>query len=423
MVEGLLPGEKAFVRLQYQKKNYFIASLISISKISINRISPICPVFEMCGGCTLQHINYQIHKSIKSKKTAADLTKIAKINQDIEINYHDPNKFLNYRNKSIFPVCPDSISKVKLGYYRRQTNEIIDIESCPILTNQINYIFKHVRFLLQSLSTKELDNIKHVSIRESEFNKEIILVLISKHKLPNRVNKLLIDLYSKYSSIVGILNNIQPLNNNVIFGDLTTNICGSNYIKEKFLNLTFRIGATSFFQINLYEAQKAVSLIINNVLTYSDINRVIDAYSGIGTIALPIASHNINVVGIEVNSESYSLAEANSTINNINCASFILSSVEASLELLLDHNDYLILDPPRKGLDRSIIDIIINKKPKYIAYLSCNTSTLARDLSYLMVGKVYQIDTIHNLDFFPQTMHVECLVFLKLFISPNFRRN
>ncbi|KGG15287.1 MULTISPECIES: 23S rRNA (uracil(1939)-C(5))-methyltransferase RlmD [unclassified Prochlorococcus] len=420
IVPGLTVGDEALVRSEYILRGTWYGSIKSIRTLSAHRVKPACYVFDQCGGCTLQHTLYTQQNLLKQKILNDSLMRIANI-KDFPITSHlNPTNYYNYRNKAIIPTEVQSDGSFIIGYYKRGSHTIVDINSCPILTDQMNEIYKIIqnsfannKFLFVPQNSP-LRSITHIYIRHSIRTNEILIAFISKRSISYYLSSFANYFKQQEYNIVGFVNNIQPQDTNTILGTRSEIIYGRNYINERFCNLYFKIGIRSFFQINIIEAEKAVNLILDHVTKTYKCKRIIDAYSGIGTISLPLAKTGLDIIGVEINSEAYKLSLENIIANSIKNVNYILGDVSKSLSNILQSSDYLIVDPPRKGLDKSIIDLILNKQPQNIAYLSCNPSTLGRDLSLLLKGDLYKINNIYSFDFFPQTMHLESLVFLTI---------
>ncbi|WP_269622930.1 23S rRNA (uracil(1939)-C(5))-methyltransferase RlmD [Prochlorococcus marinus] len=415
-VPGLIPNEEAIIKCELRIKSYWIAKIEKIILYSKSRTVPICPVAEECGGCTLQHINDKNQFIIKNTQFYNELVRTNLIDKNFIINSYPSSLNLNYRNKAIMPVRSNTPSTISIGYYKYNTHDIINIDSCPVLDNRINNILDTI---INQLSNSNIyadndlsqDNaLRHISIRLGINTNEILITFISSYKLKNKLRTLVSNITSIHTNIVGIVNNIQPNRTNVIFGDETFVLFGRPYLLEKFCNLRFRIGVTSFFQPNLNLAEQIIKLITKFL---SKDKRVIDAYSGIGTISIPLANIGYDVLSIENNIESNKLAIINAKLNHITNINFYCGDVEKYLYDLLEESDALIIDPPRKGLSVKTTNIILERMPDLIIYQSCNPSSLRRDLTSIIENGNYTIDNISTLDFFPQTTHLESLTILR----------
>ncbi len=410
-VQGLIPEEIAIVKVTYKARNYWIADLVKVLTYSHKRSIPKCQIFKECGGCSIQHIDTKYHSQLKVSSVMDKLLRIGNLQLIPELEIHPPAQFYKYRNKTSIPATITSKNTIQFGYYKRKSHSIVPFDSCPILTESIDYSIKNsIKAIIDDNNL--CSSLRHICIRSSNYTNKILLILITSYTIEDK---------SFVSTIInnepnlfdGIVNNLQPQNTNSIFGKESMILFGRSFIIEKFLGLKFKIGITSFFQVNLIEAEKAVNEIIQDVLHSKNVVSILDTYSGIGTITLPLAVTGISTIGIEINHESHLLALDNAKINGIENVTFISGSVYHHLCDFLSKDQYLIVDPPRKGLDESIINLIKTRKPNNIAYLSCNPSTLSRDLKQILDNTNYTIKSIHTFDFFPNTMHIECLAFLK----------
>ena len=422
-VEGLVPGDLAEVTCAYNKGNLWHAELNKLINKSIYRIEPPCKAFNDCGGCSLQQIDYKYQVQIKNKTLLDNLKRIGSFTNLPGINSRLSSTIYNYRNKAIVPARKTRQTNIITGYYRPGSHEIVNIENCPVIYEDLNSVFIAIKTIVNKTGLKadpdriEKGYLRHIVLKQGHYTGEIQVGFISGHPLNDEFNSIAIELSDRFPKIVSIVNNIQPLKNNKIFGTTTNVLYGRKYIFELFCNLKFIIGIQTFFQVNILEAQRVIELIRQDVMAMENTNRVIDAYSGIGTISLPVSTLGIKVIGIEQNKDSYDYSLINKANNSLNSVEFIHGDVQNHLYNLLNATDYLIVDPPRKGLSEKVVQTILTKKPQHISYLSCNTATLSRDLKILCNHKFYHIRSIYTFDFFPQTTHLESLVFLSLTTS------
>lgn len=422
-VHGLIPGDLAEVTCTYKKGNLWYAELNKLINKSIYRREPPCKVFNDCGGCSLQQIDYKYQVQIKNKSLLDNLQRIGSLTNLPAINSISSSQIYNYRNKAIIPVRANKQTGIISGYYRPGSHEIVNIENCPVIYEDLNSVFITIKSIINNKGLKadpdsiEKGYLRHIVLKQAYYTGEIQVGFISGHPLNDEFNSIAIELSRNFPQIVSIVNNIQPLNTNKIFGITTNVLYGREYIFELFCNLKFIIGIQTFFQVNIKEAQRAIDLIRKDVKANVTTNKVIDAYSGIGTISLPVSSLGIEVIGIEQNNDSYNYSLINKANNSLNSVEFIHGDVQNHLIDLLSSSDYLIVDPPRKGLSEKVLKTIITKKPKHISYLSCNSATLSRDLKILCNHNLYFLRSIYTFDFFPQTTHLESLVFLSLTTS------
>ncbi len=420
IIPGLLPGEEGIFSLSHKSKSIWYGKLKKITTYSQNRVEPTCNVFQECGGCSLLHLSYssqQSHKLIQVKET---LRRIGLIDITPRIVSSSKETSTGYRNRTIIPLKRNDDLSISLGYYRLSSHDIVDISFCPILNSELNFVISSIKTSLEKTDwtigsdIEKKPAIKYIGMRTSLTTGKVLMTIIANSSKIKRLNEFCDRLYHQFDSIIGITLNVQPNPGNKIFGSTTTLIVGQEYIHEKFCNVIFHVDSTCFFQVNLISAELAVNEIIKWVKSKSIAN-LIDCYCGIGTISLPLAKIGINVLGIELMSSSIQTARNNAIINNIVNINFITGNVtNIDIDKLLGY-EAMIIDPPRKGLDHSFIETILILEPKYIAYLSCNPSTLSRDLrSLVSKSNKYLLEELLVFDFFPNTTHIECLAFLSL---------
>ena len=383
-VPKTLPGEKVRIRITEIKKNFARGKIVEILNPSPKRLESKCPYYDECGGCNLRHQSTSENLIFKKEKVENALKRIGKI--DAKVDDVIPSlKDDNYRNKVSFKVENDNI-----GLYREGTYQLINIDYCLLVENEINDALVVVK---RYLSNNE-NSIKTVTIKHS-----------------NAMNEILIDIYSLNDKDIKILDylltNINDLKT-VIFNDKV--VYGNGYISQISNGLMFNCSAKSFFQINSNSAEKLYSIAIKLAnLNKKDI--VLDLYCGTGTITSIVAGHAKKVIGIEIVEEAVLNAKENLKINNINNVQFICGDAAKEIAKIKERIDVIFLDPPRKGVDRKAIAIMKKLLPKKIIYISCNPVTMARDLSYL--SDLYEVKKVIPVDMFPNTAHVECVTLLE----------
>lgn len=377
-IKNALVNEKVKIRITDIKDNYALGEVLEILSKSDNRIEPICPYYNECGGCSTMHMKYESELEFKKDKIKSIFKKIS--NVDININNIYSNLEYNYRNKVVLKVSRDNI-----GFYKEKTNEIINIEKCFLVNEKINDEIKNIRSFISKYKD---NNISEIMIRV--INNE---VMFSLDNINASIKDEFINTFKHIDSIY--------INNKLEYG--------KEYLVEEIDDLKFNISPKSFFQVNkeiskmMYE--KAVSYINDSDLT-------LDLYSGTGTITSLASKKSKNVIGIEVIKDSVNDANNNIKINNINNVSFICDRVENKIEELKNKKiDNVILDPPRTGSDKKSLKAILDIEPKQIIYISCNPVTLARD--YNTLKEKYNIKEINAYDMFPRTYHVETVMVLE----------
>lgn len=383
-VPKALPGEKVLIRITDIKKNFAKGKIYELITKSENRVKPNCPYYDECGGCNLRHQNRKSNIEFKKSKVENALKRIGKIDVKVE-DVVECKKEDNYRNKASFKVEDN-----KIGFYRENTYQLIDIENCKLLEPEINKALEYVRGYLESN------------------NNEIKTITI---KLGNALNELLIDINSLNDKDIKIidylLDNLVNLKTIIFNGKV---VYGNGYISQVINNLMFNCSSKSFFQVNDKQAEKLYDIAIKEAKVNSD-DVVLDLYSGTGTITNLVSLHAKKVIGIEIVEDAVKDAISNAKLNNISNTSFICGDAGIKIKDIKEKIDIMFIDPPRKGLDKKTIDIIKKINPKKVIYISCNPVTMARDLNLL--NDLYNVQKVIPVDMFVNTSHVECISVLK----------
>ena len=408
-VEGALPGEEVLAEVQTRKKNYAVAKLLEVLKPSPERTEPFCPLYKDCGGCQLQHLNYPAQLKWKRQQVVDAVERIGKISGVKILDALGMENPLRYRNKMQFPVGKN----LKIGCYARGSHKIIDTSSCMIQNAKNDEILAAVRKIATKFNIQPYNEdthkgfLRHVMGRVG-CNGEFMIVLVTANKnFPNEKN-FIRALLKELPNVTSIQQNVQTFHNNVILGRDTKILYGKPTIHDKIGELTFNISARSFFQVNTAQAE----ILYKTALDFAEIRGnelIIDAYCGTGTISLFIAKKVRKVIGIEVVSSAISDAIKNSRQNHIKNAEFIVGDAVKVIPKLFNDGIYaeiVIVDPPRAGCDKKVLETFAAMKPEKIIYVSCNPATLARDLKILdELG--YKTKKIQPVDMFPFTSHVE----------------
>lgn len=407
-VEGALPTEKILAEIVEVKKNYAVGRLRKILRESSERVKPFCPIYENCGGCQLQHLSYSAQLIWKRQQVVDAVERIGKLH-GVEIfptlGMKNP---LRYRNKMQFPVGKN----LEIGCYARGSHKIIDTDSCLIQKESADKVLSVVKKILKRFNVPPYDEdshkgiLRHVMSRVG-FNNEIMIVLVTATKnLPNE-KSIVKAIRAEIPEVSTIQQNIQTFHNNVILGRETKILYGKPTIKDKIGSLEFNISARSFFQVNTSQAEILYKTAKNFAqLTGKEI--LIDAYCGTGTIGLFMAKNAYKVFGIEIVREAIDDAKKNARENKIRNAEFIVGDVVKILPRLETYADIVVVDPPRAGCDKKVLETFSEMKTARIVYVSCNPATLARDLAILSeLG--YCTKKIQPVDMFPFSSHVEAV--------------
>lgn len=416
-VKDALKGEKALIKITKLNKNFGFGRLIEIREESPFRKLPICEHYHVCGGCNMMHMNYQTQLDFKKYRTQETLRKLGKIDTVVHDTVGMNNPYY-YRNKAIIPFGMRH-GKIIAGLYRARSHEIVDIRRCHVFPKVISDIVRYCKTLFLELGYTIYDETRHQGLirglmfRSSHQDGTIGLTIITKEsKLPEK-ERLIHSLRRRYPGIVSIVHNINSDKTNVMLGSKSRVLFGEDAIQDTLLDLTYDISHRSFFQVN----PEQTAHLYKKALEYAQLkptDTVIDAYCGIGTIALSAAKHVKHVIGIESVKEAVKNAQQNARANHIENARFILGLAEDVLPTLAEQEpDVLFVDPPRKGCEKTFLEALIKLKVPRVVYVSCNVATLARDLNFLQANG-YTIHETMPFDMFPQTSHVESVTLLSL---------
>ena len=407
-----LPKERVKIHIINDKNKFLIAKLLNVINKSEDRIESKCPYFSKCGGCDIQHMNYQSQLKLKQEIVKTALLKYAQL--DVPVNeVVSSSKEFRYRNKFAFPV--QSVNgNIQIGMFRKNSHNIIEVEDCLLQsdnTKEIIKIFK--KYLIEnkiSAYDEELKKgiVKHIVVRENE-DGFILTVVVTDEKFNNF--KPLIDMLKLKFNNFGIIKNVNKLNNNVIFGNIDEKIYGIDELHFNEFGINYYVNNRSFLQVNEDVKTKIYQKIIEIV---GKTDKVIDAYSGAGLLSSILAKNCGSVIGVEIIKEATENANKLKEINKLDNLKNINGDCSKIIPELVKNetNDFtVVIDPPRKGISFEVVTALVNSKPKKIVYLSCNPATLARDLG--LMKDVYKVTIVQPYDMFPQTANVETLVVLE----------
>lgn len=415
-------GEKVRAKLIKVNKDYAIAKVEDFYSKSKYRVEPICDVFKRCGGCSSQHIEYDMQLLLKNKMVENVLKK-QKINYEILDKVLGMGMPYYYRNKVQYPVRVDKSNNTVMGFYSKRSHDIVKNNCCFIQNRVIDMLSKAVFDLLISEGFDGYNeisgtgDIRHILVRRGYHTSDIMVVIIVNNETllkDKRFEKIAKKLILENKNIKGIFLNLNESNTNEILGDKTVKIYGDDYITESIGDFKYYISPKSFFQVNTLQSEVLYNT-LKEKLQLNGAEILFDLYSGVGSIGIYLSDKVKEIYGIEIEEQAVKMANLNIKLNNIKNAEYIAGSVEDKIKEFKNRNihpDVIVVDPPRKGLDITSIDYILNFKPKKIGYVSCNPATLARDLK--LFERYYDIRSITPVDMFPNTSHVECVCVLKL---------
>ncbi len=414
-VKGALQGERCECVITKVCKSFAYARLLVVLERSAKRCEPRCTVSGKCGGCVLQHLEYGAQLEYKREKVRQNLIRIGHLEESSfevmpTVGMDEP---YFYRNKAQYPVG-EGKDGIEIGFYAVNSHRIVESDICCIGSKKNTDIIKRFRaFMLKygiSAYNEETGKgcIRHLLIRESSLDFEIMLCPV----INGKNFKYKAELAEEFKDIKSIYVNYNTARTNVILGDRIEAIKGENEFTDKIGELKFRISPFSFFQVNPIQTEK----LYNIALSFAELNKtqtVVDAYCGIGTISLFIAKKAKEVHGIEIVPQAIDDANYNKKLNKIENATFYCGRSETIVPKLCQTSrpDVIFVDPPRKGCDKALLDTIINTGIEKTVYISCDSSTLARDVAYLTQNG-YKVEKVVPVDMFPHTGHVETVVLM-----------
>jgi 23S rRNA (uracil1939-C5)-methyltransferase len=424
-VENTCPGDLISAEIYDERKDFSYANLLELLTPSEFRDpEPPCKIHKICGSCQWQHINYSEQLKFK-KQNLHEIILHSQMNtsfleQELEdfIGMEDP---WHFRNKITYPVkTVKSTGRLQAGYFKRNSNELINVKFCPIQYNVFDDIMERAKELCSTEAVTD-EVLRHILIRSNIGHSEILVCFIVRKERFIRAQKhaimrVLEQLAQEFKAIKTISLNFNDGSTNVILGEETEIIKGSGSILESFGDLKLQISTNSFFQVNTKQFLKIMDLIKAHISSNPLPERILDLYCGIGTISLSLAKAmpDLRIVGVEEVPSAIENAQINAQINSINHAEFVQSTAEdflARLDRSLEY-DYVIVNPPRKGCTNSVLEAIASSQVKEIIYVSCNPTTLIRDIKFLEKYG-YALSFIKGIDMFPHSYHFESLAIIK----------
>ena len=414
-VPNALPGETVSVIIEEVKNSYARGRIKQILHESVDRVVPLCELYEECGGCQLQHLSYEAQLHAKRAQVVDALIHIGKLPQIPVMETLRAEKPWNYRNKMQFPIGRNS-GKIVIGCFAQGSHTIINTKNCHIQRAENNDLANAAREIAEQLHIPVYNEdthkgvLRHIVGRVGRSNDLMAVIVTATKQLP-RAKDFVRMMRERLPNLVSVHQNIQTYHNNVIMGRDTQLLWGRPTIIDSLGRLNFHISPRSFFQVNTRQAER----LYEQALAYADLHgteTVIDAYCGTGTITLFLAQKARKVYGIEIVQPAILDARKNARDNHVKNAEFIVGDATAVMPALYKQGirpDVVVVDPPRAGCTETVLRTFANMKPQRIVYVSCNPATLARDLAILKeLG--YLAQEVQPVDLFPQTSHVENVV-------------
>ncbi|WP_283687955.1 23S rRNA (uracil(1939)-C(5))-methyltransferase RlmD [Clostridium perfringens] len=420
-IEGALKGEKVKVRIVKVNKNFAYGKLMEVLEASEERVNPPCAIYKRCGGCKLQHASYKAQLDFKWDRVKDCVSKIGKLDPSIvkyPLGMEEPWR---YRNKVQLPIGLIN-GEVKIGFFAPRSHDIIDMESCLIQDEIGDKVVKLTREWIEKFNIRpynvdgEYDEkgiVRHIMIRRGFTTNEVMVVLVTNgEKLPHKEE--FVDLMVKnIPGIKSIIQNINSKKTNVILGLESKTLWGEDTISDYIGDFRFNISPLSFFQVNPIQTE----VLYGKALEYANLTgneEVFDAYCGTGTITLFLSQKAKKVYGVEIIPQAIDNAWINAKENKVENVEFFVGESEVVIPDLINKGvkaDVVVVDPPRKGCDKKLLDAITNIDAKKIVYVSCDPSTLGRDLKVLEENG-YKTLEVQPVDMFPNTAHIENVALL-----------
>ncbi|WP_283695877.1 23S rRNA (uracil(1939)-C(5))-methyltransferase RlmD [Clostridium perfringens] len=415
-IDGALKGEKVKVRIVKVNKNFAYGKLMEVLEASEERVNPPCAIYKRCGGCKLQHASYKAQLDFKWDRVKDCVSKIGKLDPSIvkyPLGMEEPWR---YRNKVQLPIGLIN-GEVKIGFFAPRSHDIIDMESCLIQDEIGDKVVKLTREWIEKFNIRpynvdgEYDEkgiVRHIMIRRGFTTNEVMVVLVTNgEKLPHKEE--FVDLMVKnIPGIKSVIQNINSKKTNVILGLESKTLWGEDTISDYIGDFRFNISPLSFFQVNPTQTE----VLYGKALEYANLTgneEVFDAYCGTGTITLFLSQKAKKVYGVEIIPQAIDNAWINAKENKVENVEFFVGESEVVIPDLINNGvkaDVVVVDPPRKGCDKKLLDAITNIDAKKIVYVSCDPSTLGRDLAILEENG-YKTLEVQPVDMFPNTSHVE----------------
>ncbi|MDM0446832.1 23S rRNA (uracil(1939)-C(5))-methyltransferase RlmD [Clostridium perfringens] len=420
-IEGALKGEKVKVRIVKVNKNFAYGKLMEVLEASEERVNPPCAIYKRCGGCKLQHASYKAQLDFKWDRVKDCVSKIGKLDPSIvkyPLGMEEPWR---YRNKVQLPIGLIN-GEVKIGFFAPRSHDIIDMESCLIQDEIGDKVVKLTREWIEKFNIRpynvdgEYDEkgiVRHIMIRRGFTTNEVMVVLVTNGEtLPHKEE--FVDLMVKnIPGIKSVIQNINSKKTNVILGLESKTLWGEDTISDYIGDFRFNISPLSFFQVNPTQTE----VLYGKALEYANLTgneEVFDAYCGTGTITLFLSQKAKKVYGVEIIPQAIDNAWINAKENKVENVEFFVGESEVVIPDLINKGvkaDVVVVDPPRKGCDKKLLDAITNIDAKKIVYVSCDPSTLGRDLKVLEENG-YKALEVQPVDMFPNTAHIENVALL-----------
>lgn len=419
-IQGAIKGEICKILIVKVNKSYAFGKLLEVIKKSENRVEADCKTYKRCGGCSLRHLKYEETLNLKRNivQNLVDKTMQNSIKVHNVIGMQNP---FHYRNKLQYPVGRDNKGNLVMGVFANRTHQIIPVENCLIQNQEAEKVAKSIFNFIKENNISVYDEnsrsgaIRHIIVKIGFKTNEIMCILVSNERKIKQEKELVNKILAEFPNVKTIVKNINSKNTNVILGKENITLYGDGFIQDKLENFTFKISPMSFYQTNPIQTE----VLYNKAIEFAKLDKediLCDLYCGIGTIGIFASNKVKKVYGIEIVPEAVETAKENAKINNVDNIEFIVGDVEKAFKELIEakkiHPTAIIVDPPRRGLDATTMNKILDLEVNKFVYVSCNPATMVRDLK--MLEEKYQVKEIQPVDMFPYTNSVECVAALQL---------
>ena len=418
-VKDAVIGDTVTAKIIKAKKNYGYGRLMEVLKPSPYRVKPKCEFARQCGGCQLQALSYDQQLVFKTNKVKGHLERIGGFTDIPMEPIIGMDELFHYRNKAQFPVGRNKEGKIVTGFYAGRTHNIIENRDCALGVAENKEVLDRVTAHMEKYEIEPYNEatgkglVRHVLIRYGYFTKEVMVCLIlNGNKIPKEEQ--LVKSLCEIPGMTSITINVNKKHSNVILGEEIRLLWGQEYITDRIGDISYQISPLSFYQVNPMQTQKLYA----KALEYADLHgeeTVWDLYCGIGTISLFLAQKAKFVRGVEIVPAAIENAKENAKLNGLENTEFFVGKAEEVLPREYKKNgvyaDVIVVDPPRKGCDETLLETMVEMNPERIVYVSCDSATLARDLKYLC-ERGYELRKVCPVDQFGMTVHVETVVLL-----------
>lgn len=417
-VDGTAPGDEITAHIIKVKKNYAVGKVQKLHRKSKLRTESDCTVDSRCGGCAYRHIKYEGELDIKKQTVTDAMKRIGGIDLECEeiLSIKEPEY---YRNKAQIPVGLDSDGKIITGFYSKKSHRIIDCGECklqhrdfPKLVEAVkSYMYENPVTVYNEETGEGL--VRHIYLRQGVKTGETMVCLVINGDTIPRKEKLIEKLLETGVNIKSVILNKNKKDTNVVLGEICETIYGSDFIEDELCSLRFRISPLSFYQVN----PEGTELLYGRAREYAGLTGgevLLDLYCGAGTIGMTMAKNAKQVIGVEIIPQAIENAKENAKLNKIENVRFICDDAKGAAKTLYDEGirpDVVVVDPPRKGCSREVLETIAKMSPDKVVYVSCDPATLARDCAiFSELG--YTVQKLSAVDMFPRTVHVESVALL-----------